>query len=213
MQESGKQGSPNSDTHGPAHPVLLQVVNQMLGSSAAKGAAAAGEAQDGDAEGCGGNDEFDDAPSAEDDSEEGYESDEFESGSGPGGSGPGSDVDMEDIGGAAGGGAVSKKGKGAKSSKRGSVRGPGSDAASLDGAATDSRPQMLNPVQRASLIKQGYKIIGSHSGVKLCRCVCVLAWARGCPCVCVLACARGLVWGGAVQVVQGERVLWGMFEA
>jgi tRNA wybutosine-synthesizing protein 1 len=30
-------------------------------------------------------------------------------------------------------------------------------------------PQMLNPSLRAALSKQGYRLLGSHSGVKLCR--------------------------------------------
>ena len=32
-----------------------------------------------------------------------------------------------------------------------------------------AKPEMLSARQRASLVKQGYKVIGSHSGVKLCR--------------------------------------------
>ena len=38
-------------------------------------------------------------------------------------------------------------------------------------ASGNQRKEMVNPIVRASLTKQGYKIIGSHSGVKLCRCV------------------------------------------
>ncbi|KAL3695249.1 hypothetical protein R1sor_009325 [Riccia sorocarpa] len=33
----------------------------------------------------------------------------------------------------------------------------------------DDRKEMVTPILRASLEKQGYKILGSHSGVKLCR--------------------------------------------
>lgn len=33
----------------------------------------------------------------------------------------------------------------------------------------DSRPEMVTPSQRAALTKEGYKLIGSHSAVKLCR--------------------------------------------
>ncbi|XP_064459907.1 S-adenosyl-L-methionine-dependent tRNA 4-demethylwyosine synthase TYW1-like [Ornithodoros turicata] len=35
--------------------------------------------------------------------------------------------------------------------------------------ATQQKTQMITPVVRASLTKQGYRLIGSHSGVKLCR--------------------------------------------
>lgn len=39
-----------------------------------------------------------------------------------------------------------------------------------NGAASDGAPkQMVTPSLRKSLTKQGYKIVGSHSGVKLCR--------------------------------------------
>ncbi|XP_010428527.1 PREDICTED: S-adenosyl-L-methionine-dependent tRNA 4-demethylwyosine synthase [Camelina sativa] len=36
-------------------------------------------------------------------------------------------------------------------------------------AKVDGKKEMVTPVIRASLTKQGYKIIGSHSGVKICR--------------------------------------------
>ena len=36
-------------------------------------------------------------------------------------------------------------------------------------APSDAPPEMLNAVQRANLTKQGYKLIGSHSWVKMCR--------------------------------------------
>ncbi|CAA7042666.1 unnamed protein product [Microthlaspi erraticum] len=36
-------------------------------------------------------------------------------------------------------------------------------------AKGDGKKEMVTPVIRASLTKQGYKIIGSHSGVKICR--------------------------------------------
>mgnify|MGYP001800372747 FL=1 len=38
-----------------------------------------------------------------------------------------------------------------------------------DGSASNVKKEMVTPVVRASLTKQGYKIIGTHSGVKLCR--------------------------------------------
>ena len=34
---------------------------------------------------------------------------------------------------------------------------------------SDTKPEMVNDMMRKSLTKQGYKVIGSHSGVKLCR--------------------------------------------
>lgn len=33
----------------------------------------------------------------------------------------------------------------------------------------DTNQEMLNPSLRSSLTKQGYRLLGSHSGVKLCR--------------------------------------------
>ena len=35
--------------------------------------------------------------------------------------------------------------------------------------ATAEATEMITPVLRKNLEKQGYKLIGSHSGVKLCR--------------------------------------------
>lgn len=58
--------------------------------------------------------------------------------------------DMEDIGG--------------PSAKKGKAEGTELSAAGLQPAK-----QMLTPVLRAALSKQGYSLIGSHSGVKLCR--------------------------------------------
>jgi hypothetical protein len=55
-------------------------------------------------------------------------------------------VDLEDLGGPVG--------------KRGAA-GP---------ASGSGRREMVTPVVRASLTKQGYKVLGSHSGVKMCRC-------------------------------------------
>lgn len=40
---------------------------------------------------------------------------------------------------------------------------------SLNGAKPGEKPEMLNQTVRTNLKKQGYKIIGTHSGVKLCR--------------------------------------------
>ena len=41
-----------------------------------------------------------------------------------------------------------------------------------DGSARDPnapKPEMVTPKLRKALTKQGYKILGTHSGVKLCR--------------------------------------------
>jgi len=47
---------------------------------------------------------------------------------------------------------------------------PPAAAASAASAGAPAPPrEMVTPVIRASLTKQGYKVIGSHSGVKLCR--------------------------------------------
>ena len=39
--------------------------------------------------------------------------------------------------------------------------------------------EMLNPTLRQSLTKQGYKLIGSHSGVKICRWTKAMLRGRG----------------------------------
>ncbi|KAJ6796684.1 putative S-adenosyl-L-methionine-dependent tRNA 4-demethylwyosine synthase [Iris pallida] len=62
-------------------------------------------------------------------------------------------VDMEDI-----------AGKAPPRKMNGEMNGVGSVKAEKNGVR-----EMVTPVIRASLEKQGYKIIGSHSGVKLCR--------------------------------------------
>lgn len=61
-------------------------------------------------------------------------------------------VDMEDLGGP----------------------GPRRGAKAKAAAAGSGQPrEMVTPLVRASLTKQGYKVLGSHSGVKMCR------WAEG----------------------------------
>ena len=60
------------------------------------------------------------------------------------------EVDMEDLGGAA--------------PKRNELKSKPSDTEVSSGP-----PSMLTPLVRSSLTKQGYKLIGSHSGVKMCR--------------------------------------------
>lgn len=76
---------------------------------------------------------------------------------------------MEDLGGAAprkgrgrgGSGTTADGGDGAHLKKRGS--------SSSDSDVVKVAPEMLTPMVRSSLTKQGYKLIGSHSGVKMCR--------------------------------------------
>ncbi|GFR44418.1 hypothetical protein Agub_g5622, partial [Astrephomene gubernaculifera] len=70
--------------------------------------------------------------------------------------GEGEEMDMEDLGGA-----------GPRRGRQGAAAG-GADAAPAP-APGGGPPEMVNPVIRNSLTKQGYKLIGSHSGVKLCR--------------------------------------------
>ncbi len=80
---------------------------------------------------------------------------------------------MEDIagGGATGAAARLHSGKGRRASKPSSSAKPAlaPPQANVAGAEGGGPPEMVTPVVRASLTKQGYKIIGSHSGVKLCR--------------------------------------------
>ncbi|KAG2501511.1 hypothetical protein HYH03_000018 [Edaphochlamys debaryana] len=85
--------------------------------------------------------EEDDAFEEEDDDEEGG----------------GSEVDIEDLGGA--GPRRGKKGAAAAGGAEGAAKAPG----------PGGKPEMLTPLVRGSLTKQGYKLIGSHSGVKMCR--------------------------------------------
>ncbi|KAL2468349.1 S-adenosyl-L-methionine-dependent tRNA 4-demethylwyosine synthase [Forsythia ovata] len=64
-------------------------------------------------------------------------------------------VDLEDIAG--------------KAPSRKSTVGPKTNGKVENGVVLKGEKEMVTPVIRASLEKQGYKIIGSHSGVKLCR--------------------------------------------
>ncbi len=48
------------------------------------------------------------------------------------------------------------------------------------GVAVKSPPkEMLNPSLRKSLTKQGYQLVGSHSGVKICRWTKAMLRGRG----------------------------------
>ncbi|XP_022869688.1 S-adenosyl-L-methionine-dependent tRNA 4-demethylwyosine synthase [Olea europaea var. sylvestris] len=78
------------------------------------------------------------------------EEDEEEDGEGDNGI-----VDLEDIVG--------------KAPSRKSIVGPKTNGKVENGEVLNGGKEMVTPVIRASLVKQGYKIIGSHSGVKLCR--------------------------------------------
>ncbi|DBA96026.1 hypothetical protein WJX77_003968 [Trebouxia sp. C0004] len=78
----------------------------------------------------------------------------LESADAPAAAGSDDDIDMEDLGGRV----VSGK---AASTSQAAPQQP-------EPEATAAR-EMLTPALRANLSKQGYKLIGSHSGVKLCR--------------------------------------------
>ncbi|XP_062275232.1 S-adenosyl-L-methionine-dependent tRNA 4-demethylwyosine synthase TYW1 [Scomber scombrus] len=80
---------------------------------------------------------------------------------------PGSVVDMEDLGN------IMNSVKKAKSKEEGKGDGQMVKLSKLNGVKkTDDegeRREMITPTLREALTKQGYKLIGSHSGVKLCR--------------------------------------------
>ncbi len=122
--------------------------------------------------------QFIENPSDEDESEasgsaEEWESDEeggegtdfagLDAGGEKGGCGSGSAalLDLEDLGAVAGSGRKAKKG--------------GSGRVEVAGKPK----KMLNPSLEASLTKQGYKLVGSHSGVKLCRWTKAMLRGRG----------------------------------
>jgi flavodoxin len=69
-------------------------------------------------------------------------------------------ADLEDIVGPEGGSEEASSGDTGKD---------GSSSSSSSSSAEKESPSMVTPTLRAALTKQGYKIIGSHSGVKLCR--------------------------------------------
>ncbi|XP_058489439.1 S-adenosyl-L-methionine-dependent tRNA 4-demethylwyosine synthase TYW1 [Solea solea] len=80
---------------------------------------------------------------------------------------PGSVVDMEDLGDIMSG---AKKAKSKDESRGG---GHMVKLSKMNGVKKmedeEERREMITPALRAALTKQGYKLIGSHSGVKLCR--------------------------------------------
>ncbi|PNW73212.1 hypothetical protein CHLRE_14g623300v5 [Chlamydomonas reinhardtii] len=111
--------------------------------AAAAAAAAGGKAEEAAEEaGEGEEEEEDDAFEYEDEDDEGA----------------GSEVDIEDIGGA-----------GPRRGKKGAAAAAAANGGGGGGGADGGPPEMLNALIRGSLTKQGYKIIGSHSGVKMCR--------------------------------------------
>ncbi|KAM6988520.1 S-adenosyl-L-methionine-dependent tRNA 4-demethylwyosine synthase TYW1 [Tautogolabrus adspersus] len=79
----------------------------------------------------------------------------------------GSVVDMEDLGN------ILSSAKKAKSKAEGQGDGPMVKLSKLNGVKKvedeEERREMITPALRDALTKQGYKLIGSHSGVKLCR--------------------------------------------
>lgn len=79
----------------------------------------------------------------------------------------GSVVDMEDLGN------IMNSAKKAKSKEESGGHGQMVKLSKLNGVKKiedeGERREMITPALRAALTKQGYKLIGSHSGVKLCR--------------------------------------------
>ncbi|CAJ1064914.1 S-adenosyl-L-methionine-dependent tRNA 4-demethylwyosine synthase TYW1 [Xyrichtys novacula] len=78
----------------------------------------------------------------------------------------GSVVDMEDLGN------IMSSAKKAKSKAEGQGDGQMVKLSKLNGVKKvedEERREMITPALREALTKQGYKLIGSHSGVKLCR--------------------------------------------
>lgn len=80
-------------------------------------------------------------------------------------------IDLEDLGTVRN----SAKEKARQTSKAGAVNGEGE----AGGGPPPTRKDMLTPLVRQSLSKQGYRLIGSHSGVKLCRWTKAMLRGRG----------------------------------
>ncbi|KAK0138243.1 S-adenosyl-L-methionine-dependent tRNA 4-demethylwyosine synthase [Merluccius polli] len=102
----------------------------------------------------------------EEEEEEMLESSSDEESAGPGENK--SVVDVEDLGDIMSG---LKRTKSAGQSQAGGqmVRRSKSNGAMRKGEEEEERREMITPALRQALTKQGYKLIGSHSGVKLCR--------------------------------------------
>lgn len=154
--EDGGKIIPTFKTWGHKVSAMLKAPSQ--GTQAAKGkgaAAAAGAAGEEDVEDVD-IDGLSDAPSAVSENYDDYEDSEEEEDGGAGSEAG----DMEDIGGAA----PTRRTKATSDRPSKPKSGP---------------PEMLSSLQRASLAKQGYKVIGSHSGVKLCRWTKAMLRGRG----------------------------------
>ncbi|KAG6555532.1 hypothetical protein Mapa_002767 [Marchantia paleacea] len=82
-------------------------------------------------------------------------------------------VDLEDMAGALGSTVNTKDPKKKGFVRKGKKNAQGGQAKKVEKyfqtSNGDDRKEMVTPVLRANLEKQGYKILGSHSGVKLCR--------------------------------------------
>ncbi|CAL8363166.1 unnamed protein product [Merluccius merluccius] len=109
--------------------------------------------------------------SSEEEEEEEEEEEMLESSSDEESAGPGENksvVDVEDLGDIMSG---LKRTKSAGQSQAGGqmVRRSKSNGAMRKGEEEEERREMITPALRQALTKQGYKLIGSHSGVKLCR--------------------------------------------
>ena len=100
-------------------------------------------------------------------------------------------LDMEDIGTSGRAAGAKTGGRGGRARRGGPRPGAGASAAAAAAAvaaaaAAAAEPpaprEMVTTSTRASLVKQGYAVIGTHSGVKLCRCVrCPLSGRRSSP--------------------------------
>lgn len=140
---------------------MLKAVPALARGAQAPPAAARGVAglvPPGASPGLAGGDAAAEAAAAEEESEE-EEGDDDEDGAAEGGD----LVDVEDIG-----------------VKMVTRVDAGADSAGADAAdAAGGRKQMVSPALRKALTKQGYKVVGSHSGVKLCRWTKAMLRGRG----------------------------------
>ncbi|KAL0973167.1 hypothetical protein UPYG_G00199840 [Umbra pygmaea] len=98
--------------------------------------------------------------------EELVESSTDEESAGPEERGPGSVVDVEDLGNMMNGLRKAKREEGQENELRKLSRLKKVKNAEEE---VEEKREMITPALRAALTKQGYKLIGSHSGVKLCR--------------------------------------------
>eukprot|EP00124_Ichthyophonus_hoferi_P003264 Ihof_evm2s274 gene=Ihof_evmTU2s274 len=99
--------------------------------------------------------------------EEEFESDSENDNSGNEGYASGDDVDMEDLGNLANGIQAAKIDK--EERERAVLTRDAKRTIGEGAHAAPALKEQITPVLRKALTKQGYKLIGSHSGVKLCR--------------------------------------------